>query len=92
MDSNDQTRMAEAREELFAVLEDDAMRDVPFVIIANKQDLPNAMKPTQMIEALQLRKLGLTHKWHVQGTCALHGDGIYEAMETMAKLVREQHR
>ena len=88
VDSSDNERIEESREELFAVLENDAMRNVPVVVIANKQDLPNAMSPAKIVDALELRKLG-SRKWHVQGACAVNGEGIYEAMDTMARLVKE---
>ena len=42
MDSSDAERIDESRDELFEVLNDDQMRNVPVVVIANKQDLPNA--------------------------------------------------
>ena len=39
IDSSDIERLEEVKSELFGVLESDAMQDVPFVILANKQDL-----------------------------------------------------
>ena len=41
VDSNDRDRYEMAREELFRVIESDGMRDVPVVVLANKQDLPS---------------------------------------------------
>ena len=41
IDSNDRERMAEAREELCGILENDEMRNVPLIVVANKQDLPS---------------------------------------------------
>ena len=41
MDSNDRERILESREELFGILQNDEMRGVPVVVIANKQDLPS---------------------------------------------------
>ena len=87
VDSSDAERIDESRDELFEVLNDDQMRNVPVVVIANKQDLPNAMSPAKIVDALELRKLG-SRKWHVQGACAVNGEGIYEAMDTMARLVK----
>ena len=40
VDSADRARLEEAREELFGIMNDDQMRGVPAVIIANKQDMP----------------------------------------------------
>ena len=88
VDSSDQLRLEEARGELFSILESDEMRNVPVTVIANKQDLPASISPSQLIERLQLRML-TGHKWHVQGACAVTGTGVYESMEAMAKLVLE---
>lgn len=41
VDSNDRERISESREELFGILENDELRGVPMVIIANKQDQPS---------------------------------------------------
>ena len=41
VDSNDRERILESREELFGILQNDEMRGVPVVVIANKQDLPS---------------------------------------------------
>lgn len=41
VDSADIERLPEAREELFGILNSDEMRNVPVVVLANKQDLPS---------------------------------------------------
>lgn len=41
VDSADRDRISESREELFGILENDEMRGVPVVIIANQQDRPS---------------------------------------------------
>ncbi|NPA71689.1 MAG: GTP-binding protein [Gammaproteobacteria bacterium] len=41
VDSSDRERLAEAKNELFGLLQSDAMKGVPFVVLANKQDLPS---------------------------------------------------
>lgn len=55
------------------------MRDAIILIFANKQDLPDAMKPHEIQE-----KLGLTRirdrNWYVQPSCATSGDGLYEGL------------
>lgn len=49
--------------------------------------LPDALRPSNLMEGLQLRKL--SQKWHIQGTCATTGEGIYEAMDQLATLVKD---
>merc|ERR1719221_1309512 len=48
VDSNDQERLEDAREELMRMLLEDEMRAAVLLVLANKQDLPNAM-PAQDI-------------------------------------------
>ncbi len=92
MDSSDRTRISEAADELHGILADPEMWNrAPVTIMANKQDLPGAMGPSELIEALGMRKMG-SRRWHVQGTCAKTGEGIYESMEAMARMVKEERR
>ena len=88
VDSSDRTRLDEAREELHGILTSDEMRNVPVTIMANKQDLLGSMSPAELIDSLHLKKLS-GHKWHVQGTNAVSGDGVYESMEALAAMVKE---
>ncbi|XP_069810126.1 uncharacterized protein [Dendropsophus ebraccatus] len=88
VDSADPERFEEARMELIAILENDEMRGVPFVVMANKQDLPRARKPMDLAEALGLIKME-GHQWHVQGCCATTGDGLVEGLEVLTNLVKQ---
>ncbi|RNA06999.1 ADP-ribosylation factor-like [Brachionus plicatilis] len=93
VDSTDEFRLDEAAQELHGILEDDSMRGVPVVVIANKQDLPNAITCTDLVQKLNLEKLSKTqNKWFIQSACALTGEGIYEAMEQMGKMVKENQK
>ncbi|XP_013394265.1 ADP-ribosylation factor-like [Lingula anatina] len=89
VDSSDRERLDEAREELFGIMESPEMKGVPVVVIANKQDLPGALSTAQMIESLQLRMLPRENKWHVQAACAPTAQGLYEALDEMARLVKK---
>ncbi|WAR18621.1 ARF-like protein [Mya arenaria] len=88
VDSCDRSRMAEAREELFGILESEEMRSVPVVVLANKQDLTDALEPSGIIDALCLRQL-TDRKWYVKGTSARTGDGLFEGVEQLATLVND---
>ncbi|XP_076469873.1 uncharacterized protein LOC143300196 [Babylonia areolata] len=88
VDSADKERLAESRDELHGVLQSDEMRGVPVVVLANKQDLPGAAGVSEVAERLEMSKLR-TRKWHVQGTCATTGDGVFEGMKELARLVKE---
>ncbi|KAJ8308023.1 hypothetical protein KUTeg_012897 [Tegillarca granosa] len=87
VDSSDRERMVEAQEELYGILKSDELpREIPVVVIANKQDLPCAMKTSEIADALQLSMLR-DRKWHIQGACATTGDGIYESVNEMSRLL-----
>ncbi|XP_073428729.1 ADP-ribosylation factor 1-like 2 [Dendrobates tinctorius] len=88
VDSADAQKFGEAREELIAILECDEMRGVPFVVMANKQDLPGAQKPMEIAEKLGLMKMK-EHLWYVQGCCATNGDGLVEGLEVLTNLVKQ---
>ena len=80
--------MSEAKDELFGIIKSDEMRRVPVVVVANKQDLPGALTTSQVADKLGLLEIK-DRKWFVQGACATNGDGIYESMHEMARLVKE---
>ena len=87
VDSQDSERMEEARETLSYLLNSEELKECSLMVYANKQDLPGALSVPQISE-----KLGLTNirdrKWHVQGTCATRGDGLYEGLDWMTKHMR----
>ncbi|KAK7113989.1 hypothetical protein V1264_000129 [Littorina saxatilis] len=88
VDSSDRERFAESRDELQNILNSDDMRGVPVVVLANKQDLPGAVGVSEVAEKLQISQ-EKGRKWHIQGTCAPTGEGVYEAMQEMARLVKD---
>ncbi|XP_007660883.1 ADP-ribosylation factor-like [Ornithorhynchus anatinus] len=90
VDSTDLERFGEAAAELEAILDHEEMCGVPCLVLANKQDLPGAHRPAQVAEALGLRKRQ-GHSWHVQGCCAVSGEGLVEGLKRLSTMVK-QHR
>lgn len=88
VDSADRARVDEAREELWSVMSSDALRDAPVLIFANKQDLPKAMKPSELAEALALPTLPRHKAWHVQACQASTGDGLYEGLDWLSASIK----
>jgi len=58
----------------------------PILIMANKQDLETAMSVDDMINALELSSIS-NRKWHIQGACAINGEGLYEGLDWLAEQV-----
>ena len=65
VDSNDRERVSEAREELHRLLTSDTLKDAIFLVFANKQDLPDAMNASQLVDNLELTAV-TSHKWYCQ--------------------------
>jgi GTPase SAR1 family protein len=80
---------ASAEEELHRMLATDELRNVPLLVLANKQDLPNAMDVNEVSKRLGLKNLR-NRKWYIQGTCATTGDGIYEGLDWLAEVLNSK--
>ncbi|XP_043911403.1 ADP-ribosylation factor-like [Protopterus annectens] len=91
LDSADTERFTEARAELKMILKDENMQKVPVLVIANKQDLPGAQSPSELIEVLGLRKLQ-GHEWHIQGCCAMNGNGLPDCLEMLSLMIKRYQR
>eukprot|EP00163_Fabomonas_tropica_P017665 TRINITY_DN3137_c2_g2_i1.p1 TRINITY_DN3137_c2_g2~~TRINITY_DN3137_c2_g2_i1.p1 ORF type:complete len:189 (-),score=26.57 TRINITY_DN3137_c2_g2_i1:78-644(-) len=87
IDSADRERLALAREELEAVLDDPLMRDAFVLIYANKQDLPDAMSCATIADGLGLHEWR-TRQWYIQASNAKSGDGLYEGMDWLSETFR----
>ena len=88
IDSSDQTRVSESRDELSWILNSDDMLGVPVLVLANKQDLPSAISPADLAAKLGLNQLR-DRNWYIRGTCATSGDGLHDAMVELARMVKD---
>ena len=88
VDSNDVARTDEARDELHKLLEEDELRDAILLVYANKQDLPNAIKPQELANKLRLNTI-TNRPWQIQGACATTGDGLYEGLDWLGEQINQ---
>ena len=89
IDSSDRQRVHEARRELFDLLDDEKLSEAVLMVLANKQDVPDAMTAEEVAEALGLwKRLGTGRRWYVQPCSALYGEGITEAMDWIIQNMR----
>ncbi|CAK0827907.1 unnamed protein product [Prorocentrum cordatum] len=86
VDSSDRDRVEEAREELMKMLGEDEMRDVFLLVFANKQDIPNAMPAAELADKLGLNDLS-SRRWFIQAACATTGDGLYEGLDWISRVI-----
>lgn len=83
VDTADRTRLAEAAEEMHRAVDHDELREASVLVFANKQDMPNAMSTSEVIEKFGLRRL-TGRKWYVQGCTAHTGHGLWEGLDWLA--------
>uniref|UniRef100_A0A7S4PBG8 Uncharacterized protein n=1 Tax=Paramoeba aestuarina TaxID=180227 RepID=A0A7S4PBG8_9EUKA len=87
VDSSDRERLAEAKEELQILVREEELMNSVFLVLANKQDLPNAMTSKEMVKRLGLEDI--THvKWEVKETTGKTGEGVREGMDWLVGEIR----
>ena len=59
IDSNDRERIYESKNEFWKLLGENELNDIVILVMANKQDLPNAMSVEEVSQKLEVEKL-----WH----------------------------
>ena len=89
IDSNDPERIDEAKEELDHLMNHDLLRDAVLLVYANKQDLPNAVSCPVLMEKLGLNTNYRHRQWHIQGTVACNGTGLYEGLDWVVGALKE---
>ena len=90
VDGTNESRFNEAKEELTWVLKSDEVKGIPLVVLVNKQDLPRAVKPSDLVIKLGLDRVR-NRRVHIQGTSAVTGEGIHEAMKEMSAMIKGSH-
>ncbi|XP_063156947.1 putative ADP-ribosylation factor-like protein 5C isoform X2 [Candoia aspera] len=62
------------------------LRNAAVLIFANKQDVKNSMSTSEISKFLTLSSIR-DHPWHIQGCCALTGEGLPAGLEWMISRV-----
>eukprot|EP00992_Anisonema_acinus_P014413 TRINITY_DN9276_c0_g1_i1.p1 TRINITY_DN9276_c0_g1~~TRINITY_DN9276_c0_g1_i1.p1 ORF type:complete len:179 (-),score=55.98 TRINITY_DN9276_c0_g1_i1:171-707(-) len=88
VDSADKKRLEETGVELNQLLEEEKLKGAPVLVLANKQDLGNALSSNEIAEALNLHGIR-DRKWQIQACSALNGNGLHEGMEWAIKSISE---
>ena len=67
------------------------MREAALLVFANKQDLPNAMTAAEVTEKLGLHNMR-NRQWFIQSACATTGDGLYEGLDWLSRVLSSGKR
>lgn len=90
VDSNDPERFQEAKAELFALMDNDALRNASLLVYANKQDLPQSMSTASIADKLELGSRMRGKTWHVQGAVAVSGEGLYDGLDWLGTSLQKK--
>lgn len=91
VDSLDRERVTRAANEFSTIVSDPLMRNSAILIFANKQDMKGALSPAEVCEALGMNNLR-DRTWHVQGTVATKGEGLYEGIDWLSTALKNMQR
>eukprot|EP01084_Bolivina_argentea_P126684 224259_1 len=88
VDSADRQRIDQsadsARAELERVITEPQLRDVPLLVLANKQDINHALSVSELSKRLGLHSL--KRKWKIQAAVATKAQGLYEGFDWLSNL------
>ena len=84
VDSADKKRFPYAKSELDKLLGNPVLRDIPFLVFANKQDLPTAATTSEVAGALHLYNIK-GREWKIAESIGTSGVGIDEGFEWLSK-------
>lgn len=79
IDSQDNSRQLEIKEELWRLFGEDGLSKVPVLFYLNKSDIANGLQPDNFIKEMKLNELRY-RQWHVQPCSARTNDGLYEGL------------
>ena len=83
VDSCDRDRLGISKQELVSMLEEEELKKAVLMVLANKQDLAQAMSVAEIHQALGLDALK-SRTFQIFKTSALKGEGLDEAMEWLS--------
>lgn len=89
VDSSDKPRLEETGIELYELLIDEKLQDVPLLVYANKQDLPSALPAAELAQALGLPTIK-DRAWQIQACTASQGVGVRDGMDWVCKSIRKK--
>ncbi|KAL1491002.1 hypothetical protein ABEB36_011664 [Hypothenemus hampei] len=89
VDSADKKRLEETGIELYELLSDDKLHNVPLLVYANKQDLPESLSASNLAQALGLPSIK-DRAWQIQACTAVQGTGVRDGMEWVCKSIKKK--
>lgn len=88
VDSSDPERFDLVADSLHYICQQEALRDVPLLVFANKSDA-STLTVADIVSNLKLNTLRTN--WYVQQCCALTGDGLYDGLDWVNQQLTKKH-
>lgn len=96
IDSADHETLEESKTELSQIILNNEMNNLPILVVANKQDLPTALGLEHLKKylgpTLKNDKPFSQREVAVQSTCAVTGEGLFEALDTLYEMIVNQSK
>ena len=73
--------------ELKSLLINQDLLEAPLLILANKQDVKGCLSPPELSTELDLDARAIRRPYHVQGCCAITGEGLDFGFEWLAAAI-----
>ncbi|KAJ1088009.1 hypothetical protein NDU88_001168 [Pleurodeles waltl] len=88
IDSANKQHLEEARRQFEQILKNELVKNVPVVVMANKQDLPGALNAEEITRTFNMKKHCSDRDWFVQPCCAITGQGLTEGLAKVTDFVK----
>ena len=87
IDSSDTSRLDQAKDVLYELIQNKTLKDSIFLIYANRQDHSDAIKPQEIIDRFIFNEIS-DRILHVQGSSCITDEGIYEGIDWLVDQIR----
>ncbi|XP_012382133.1 ADP-ribosylation factor-like protein 14 [Dasypus novemcinctus] len=88
VDSTDKQRLEKSRRAFEHILKNEHIKNIPVVLLANKQDKPGALTAEDITRLFKLNKLCSDRNWYVQPCSAITGKGLTEGLRKLSEFVK----
>lgn len=92
VDSSDKRRLEESKKEFELILKNEFIKNIPVIVLANKQDLPGALNAEEITRKFKVKKNCSDRNWYVQPCCAITGEGLAEALHRLITFTKHSSR
>ena len=90
VDSADEMRVQEVKENLMELLAEEQLSGVPLLVFANKQDMELALAADEVMESLDLSNIS-DRTWNIQACSAMTQVGLNEGMKWLIETINAKN-